>query len=96
MKSIIYCKDCLKVGRGAGVGAAKFELDLTTDERRSAEHWLKGSLPAGINRLVGFGPGSKWPSKIWPEERFAELGSLLLELPIFFRSYSVDRKMFSG
>jgi heptosyltransferase III len=71
------------------MGAATFDLGLTSDERQSADCWLKNSLPAeSVNRLVGFGPGSKWPSKIWPEERFAELGSRLTRVantfPIVF------------
>jgi ADP-heptose:LPS heptosyltransferase len=28
--------------------------------------------------LIGIGPGSKWPSKVWPEERFAEVGKKLI------------------
>ena len=67
------------------IGTAKVELNLTTAEERSAELWLKESLPAvGVNRIVGFGPSSKWPSKVWPEERFAELGSRLIKFAEVF------------
>jgi ADP-heptose:LPS heptosyltransferase len=34
--------------------------------------------------VVGFGPGSKWPSKVWPLERYAALGQrLVAELDAF-------------
>jgi ADP-heptose:LPS heptosyltransferase len=71
------------------IGTAKFELNLTTAEEQSARVWLKENLRAeGVNRVIGFGPGSKWPSKVWPEERFAELGFRLIKFanafPIVF------------
>ena len=57
-----------------GFGNARLELDLTTAEKQSAGRWLKDNLPPErVNRVVGFGPGSKWPSKVWTEERFAQL-----------------------
>jgi lipopolysaccharide heptosyltransferase III len=56
-------------------GAAVFDLELTDGERSTADDWLGQQIPAsGARRMVGFGPGSKAPSKVWPEERFAELG----------------------
>src|SRR6266545_5671638 len=67
------------------IGAAKFELSLTTSEEQTAGLWLKENLPArGVNGLIGLGPGSKWPSKIWPEERFAEFGSRLIKFANVF------------
>jgi heptosyltransferase III len=79
------------------IGTARFELDLTSAEERSAGLWLKENLPAEkVNRVIGFGVGSKWPSKIWPEERFAELGSRLIKFadvfPIVFGG-SEDRAL---
>ena len=72
-----------------GFGNARLELDLTTAEKQSAGRWLKDNLPPErVNRVVGFGPGSKWPSKVWTEERFAQLGSRLVKFtgvfPIVF------------
>ena len=58
--------------------SAVFDLELTDEERGKADGWLRRQIPAlGACRIIGFGPGSKWPSKIWPEERFAELGCRL-------------------
>lgn len=58
-------------------GSVRIDLALTGEEQNAAELWLHEHVPAKDN-LVGFGPGSKWPSKIWPEERFAELGRRLI------------------
>jgi heptosyltransferase III len=71
------------------VGTARFDLDLSAAEEQLAGLWLKENLPAErINGVIGFGAGSKWPSKVWPEERFAELGSRLIKsrnvFPIVF------------
>ncbi len=58
---------------------AVFDLELTGEERGMADAWLRRQTPAlGASRIVGFGPGSKWPSKVWLEERFAELGCRLI------------------
>jgi lipopolysaccharide heptosyltransferase III len=67
------------------VGTARFELDLSANEQQRAGLWLKKNLPAErITGVIGFGAGSKWPSKVWPEERFAELGSRLVEFANMF------------
>ena len=66
------------------------DLKLTSEEKTAAEDWLRTRVPGYSSAflLVGFGPGSKWPSKIWPAERFQELGRLLISqlslLPIVF------------
>jgi len=70
-------------------GAATFELDLTGTEEQMATDWLQENLSVEErDRIVGFGPGSKWPSKVWPEGRFAQLGARLIEstniFPIVF------------
>lgn len=62
------------IGTGAR-GAATFDLELTKEEFASAEEWVQRNIPESTQSvLVGVGPGSKWPSKVWPEENFAELG----------------------
>jgi heptosyltransferase-3 len=63
-----------------GPTQADLDLGLTSEEREAAELWLSKQLPDVDDRvLVGFGPGSKWPSKVWPEERFMEVGRRLIE-----------------
>jgi heptosyltransferase III len=59
----------------------KIDLRLTPDEMEQARSWLAAMCGEayGSRRLVGFCPGSKWLSKIWPEERFAEVGQNLLK-----------------
>ena len=62
-----------------GDSQQSIDLSLTETERSQAASWICEQtkvLPKPV--LVGFGPGSKWPSKIWPAERFAELGSRLI------------------
>lgn len=70
-------------------GAALFDLELTDDEQTQARFWWARNVPADrVDRVVGFGPGSKWPSKVWPEERFLEVGHELIQshdiFPIVF------------
>lgn len=61
-------------------GEAKVELHLTSVEHERAITWLKERFKSfETQQLVGFGPGSKWPSKIWPEERYEEVGRLLID-----------------
>jgi heptosyltransferase-3 len=62
---------------------------LTHDEQSTTELWWHEQIPLnGAGSVIGFGPGSKWPSKVWPEERFAEVGRQLIEVrnvfPIVF------------
>lgn len=60
-------------------GEATIDLDLTEAEQKQADEWLHDKLPIGVSPFVGFGPGSKWPSKVWPEERFLEVGLRLIQ-----------------
>jgi ADP-heptose:LPS heptosyltransferase len=61
-------------------GKAQVELLLTDTERFRAIAWLKSKVEDPDARpLVAFGPGSKWPSKVWPEDRFLEVGRMLIE-----------------
>lgn len=66
------------------------DLRLTEPERKQASDWLRervGNQP-GMKSLIAIGPGSKAPSKVWPEERFVALGSRLIKesglYPIIF------------
>ena len=69
----------------------RIDLELTSQEKNAAESWLRMEVNRLEERvLVGFGPGSKWPSKIWPEERFQEVGQRLI------REYGVYPIVFGG
>ena len=63
------------------LGQRRIDLKLTPGEIERARSWLAALCgEAGVHRrLVALCPGSKWRSKIWPEERFAELGRRLLK-----------------
>jgi heptosyltransferase-3 len=64
----------------------ELNLALTSEEKQIANDWLRAHVPGypSAASLVGIGPGSKAPAKIWPAERFAELGSRLIsELSLF-------------
>jgi len=62
-------------------GAAKIDLELTSEEHTSADTWLRQQAPGYSigTSFIGFCPGSKWPSKVWPEERFTEVGRRLIQ-----------------
>lgn len=61
-------------------GHGEMDLALTATEHAAAESWLLANVPADAREagLVGIGPGSKQPSKVWPEERFLALGRRLV------------------
>lgn len=66
------------------------DLRLTETERGRAADWLRdhvGDQPGGTS-LIAIGPGSKSPSKVWPEDRFVALGARLINesglYPIIF------------
>jgi ADP-heptose:LPS heptosyltransferase len=70
-------------------GDATFDLNFTESEEQAVERWWQEKVPVFTgNRAVGFGPGSKWPSKVWPEDRFLEVGRRLIKsrnvFPIVF------------
>ena len=56
------------------------ELCLTDEEQAQAASLMTDRIGKQFRQLplIGFGPGSKWPSKLWPEERFAELGQQII------------------
>jgi heptosyltransferase-3 len=60
-------------------GAVAFALDLTEEEEKTASRWWRENVPAlEAGPAIAFGPGSKWPSKVWPVERFLEVGQQLI------------------
>src|SRR6266567_4517001 len=62
------------------VGSGVMNLDITDCEQTAASEWLQRKIP-GWNlrtKLVGIAPGSKWPSKVWPEDRYMNLGRRLV------------------
>ncbi len=64
---------------GAEMPASSFQLAIPENERRKVqERLVRAGIPAGA-RLLGVGPGSKMPSKVWPLERFREVGRRLLQ-----------------
>ena len=67
----------------------KMSLRLTQSEIENANTWIvKKVAKEKCRNMVALGPGSKMPSKVWPEDRFAELGKRLIEefniFPIIF------------
>jgi len=53
------------------------ELFPSAEEKKRAEKFLKERGISSQDRLVGFAPGSFWPTKRWPKERFAQLGRMI-------------------
>lgn len=71
-------------------GCGRIDLALTLAEREQAQRWWQnaGAGEWHRSRAVAMGVGAKWPSKLWPEERFAALGRRLITelgvLPVIF------------
>lgn len=67
-------------------GEGEMDLGINADEKERARAWLREHCGEALaeRRLVGIAPGSNWQSKMWPEERYAELGARLMsELELF-------------
>ena len=65
------------------------ELALTPDENQAALTFMKSNGVLGFEgRCLAVGPGSKWDSKIWEEERYGDVVSRLIEshdvMPVIF------------
>jgi heptosyltransferase III len=72
---------CLAADGVTGSSKRNTDLILSSDEIDAARNWFinaTGRTPNEL-RLVGVAPGSKWGSKIWPEERFAEIVRRLID-----------------
>jgi heptosyltransferase-3 len=70
-------------------GEGCMNLGVEKAELKEAEDWLHsrvGSEPGKL--LIGLGVGSKYPAKVWPEERYERLGQHLIDqlgaFPIIF------------
>jgi ADP-heptose:LPS heptosyltransferase len=61
------------------------DLALTDEEIRGAETWWQTrQYIHAKSQCVALGVGAKWPSKLWPQPYFAELGQRLMnELNLF-------------
>ncbi len=63
----------------------RIDLRLSAEELAAARAWLASQMGADHEgKLVGVGPGSNMPSKVWPEDRFIELvRALVNELGVY-------------
>lgn len=59
-------------------GQARADLNLGPRDYAKADAWTRTGPDDGGRRRVAFGPGTKMPAKLWPEERFAEAGRQLI------------------
>lgn len=67
----------------------KPDLLLTAEERDTALEWMRSKGIADLSGpRIAVGPGSKWESKIWEEDRYARVVERLIEshdvVPIIF------------
>lgn len=66
---------------GFGIAPSKVSplISISKEESDKAKNRLKAMEVGEEELLVGFNAGAKWPTKMWPEESFAELGRMLSE-----------------
>lgn len=61
-------------------GQGCMDLLLTEEEKKEARAWIAGHIGHNESRiLIGMGVGSKFPEKVWPRERFVQLGRYLID-----------------
>lgn len=58
----------------------QFRIPITSDHEREATRALESRGATRWARLIAIGPGSKMPAKLWPKERYAQLGKSILEM----------------
>ena len=61
-------------------------LLLSEDEQAFADNWLANSVGSVIpnRRIIAVGPGSKWDSKVWSEDRYCKvIQTLIAEHDVF-------------
>lgn len=66
---------------GISPGPAEFPMALRDDQCRAARRLLDGVAGHAVGAFTAIVPGARWPSKIWPPARFAELIDLLAAEP---------------
>jgi heptosyltransferase-1 len=65
---------CVARTLGLHVAEPKFPLEVRDQERADARAMLAAATDGRLpERFTAILPGARWPSKIWPAERFAEL-----------------------
>ncbi len=71
---------------------AQIDLALTADEYKVADSWWRRHVPDDPEApiVVAFAPASKWQSKVWPEDRFVDVGRRLI------REFDVHPIVFGG
>jgi lipopolysaccharide heptosyltransferase I len=57
----------------------EFIIPVFNENREYIAHFLKGEGIVPSDSLVALNPGASWPSKLWPEEKWAELADCLIE-----------------
>jgi ADP-heptose:LPS heptosyltransferase len=87
-----FLLDCLSSARiGIDVRSLHPDLRLTSAETRAVERWAADKIDTRSDtRLIAVAPGSKWESKVWSEDRFAQVVSELI------RSHKVFPIVFGG
>jgi heptosyltransferase-2 len=68
--------ECLSPWTDGGIPSGRPSVYLTPEERAGAFEVVEGIEGT---RLVAMAPGARWPSKRWPAEYFAILGTALAE-----------------
>ncbi len=61
------------------IGEGVLDLNLGNADQAAFDRWRAGLPPDGGRPWIGIGPGSKMPAKVWPAERFADLGRKLVD-----------------
>lgn len=77
-------------GIPAGSGTQSWELLLQPHEKERARAWLESERVPADRVLVGLGPAAAHASKLWPEERYRELGHRLI------RQHNIHPVVFGG
>jgi len=60
-------------------GEARADLNLGTADETEVANWLDHLPSEGGRPWIGVGPGSKMPAKRWPEDRFRQVVSELID-----------------
>ena len=55
------------------------QIFFSTGESEGANKYLQREGIKNGSLLIGFNPGAKWPTKMWPAEHFVELGKRLIK-----------------